>query len=78
MPEQTYTQDELDTMHANLRQLDPNREGVTMDKLRPFYPAAPWNWIRPALMTLVDAGRATHKLRPAPNGKVSYEFFTWV
>lgn len=82
MPDETpvaeFTAEQQDAMYSALKTLDPEKSGLTMNKLRPFYPNQGWGEIRGTLMALKEAGRVTYKLRKPPGAKVAYEFFTWV
>lgn len=68
------TQEELDELAANIATLDPNGEGITMNKLRAFYPRLGWGHIQKRLEALKTAGRASSKLR-STGQKVRYEFW---
>lgn len=65
------------TLHAQLQMLDPSQEGVTMNKLRVFYPKMGWNDIMKGLENLKEAGRVTNKLRTPTGSKVAFEYWTW-
>lgn len=69
------TQEEVDQIAAQLAMIDPERKGVTMNKLRVFYPKLGWGHILARLAALKAAGRATSKLR-AEGGPVQFEFWT--
>lgn len=73
----TPTQEELDLLASQLVMIDPNGEGVTMDKLRVFYPKLGWGHIQARLNALKEAGRVTRKLR-STGGAVPFEFWTVV
>lgn len=68
------SQEELDAMHQRLQQLDPSQDGVTLDKLRTFYPKTPWGEIIVTLRGLREAGRAKSKMAGKP---VQFENWTW-
>lgn len=71
------TQEEVDQMAAHLAVLDPNREGVTMNRLRTFYPKLGWGHIMVRLAALKAAGRATVEKRSG-GGPVQFEYWTLV
>lgn len=73
---QAPTQAELDTLYSQLKLLDPAKEGITANLLRPFYPRASWTEIFQKLHGLVDAGKASKAAR-SNGGSVQFEYFTW-
>ncbi len=80
MPEQnsdvvfTPSAEDKNLMHAHLQTLDPEGKGVTLDKLRTFYPKTGWSPILVTLRALVSEGRARTAMRGQP---VAFEYFIW-
>lgn len=68
------TQGEKDTLYSQLQMVDPNKEGITANMLRPFYPKAGWHIIFARLNALVADGKATLKRKGRP---VPLEYYTW-
>lgn len=72
-----WPQDAQDALYAQLKMLDPQKEGIGLAQMRSFYPSLGWANVRKGLTTLQSAGKVTSKhVRPA-GGKVSIETFFW-
>lgn len=65
------TQGELDTLHTQLTMLNTAGQGVSIDKLRVFYPGVGWGVIVKRIAALEQAGRVTKAAR----GKMGIEFY---
>lgn len=62
MDSQNFTPQELNNLHSQLTVLAAaSPDGVTLDKLRVFYPRAGWDWINGGVRQLEAAGRLTTK-----------------
>lgn len=73
------TAEEKDAMHENLKALDRAQEGVTLNKLRVFYPRTPWGEIIVTLRDLQADGRAKAEVKPLKTGSAqSFEHWTWL
>lgn len=66
--------EEQNLLHQRLQVLDPDQNGVTLDKLRVFYPKAAWSPIIEALRALQAEGRLNTAMRGAP---VQFEYYIW-
>ena len=64
-------------MLSQFRLLDPTRQAVGLDKLRPFYPRIGWNIILATVHELENAKLLTKKGVPNPKGGVGYHVYTW-
>lgn len=73
LPEPTAA--ELDTLAAQLALLDPEKEGVTMNRLRAFYPTEGWDIIGKRLAALVAQNRARSWMSGSP---VPFQYFALV
>lgn len=58
--------------------IDPRREGVGLEKIRPFYGVVGWSVILKPARELIALGML--RKRPVMNAKggVGYELYTWV
>lgn len=68
---------EASQLHANFKAVDPRRNGVGLDRIRPFYPKVGWSVILTPANELIQAGFL--KKRPVMNakGSVGHELYTW-
>lgn len=68
---------EAQTMLNQFTLVDPQRQGISLDKMRPFYGRVGWSVILAPANELVAAGRLSK--RPVLNAKggVAYEVYTW-
>lgn len=69
------TQAEVDDIAAKIAVLDPDKAGITMNKLRVFYPKTGWGHILARLAALKAAGRVKSELRGGA-GPVPFEYWT--
>jgi hypothetical protein len=73
------SQEEKDAMYNHLQVLDAAQEGVTLDKLRVFYPKVGWGSIITTLRNLRDDGRAKAQVKPLKTGGTGqFEHWTWL
>lgn len=68
------TEEEKNVLHERLKALDPQQQGVTLNKLRVFYPRLGWGHILAAVRGLQADGRVKTALRGSP---VQFEYITW-
>lgn len=64
-------------MLSQIKMLDPNKQAVGLDKLRPFYPRIGWNIIGATVKELEDAGKLKARNVMSPKGTVAYKVYTW-
>jgi hypothetical protein len=72
-----WTSDELDTLAQQIQMLDPDKEGIPMNRLRVFYPKLGWNDIQKGLSQLEAAGRLSSRMVKTPGAKVQFQHWTW-
>lgn len=64
-------------MLTQFQAVDPNRGGIGLHQLRPFYPGIGWNVILRHLKQLEDAGIVTSVNAYNAKGGVSHKIYTW-
>lgn len=62
-----WTQEAQDALASQFDLLDAQGQGVTVEKLRAFYPFMGWNDLQKGLDALVASGKLTEK-KIVPNG----------
>lgn len=68
---------EAQTMFNQFTMIDPQREGVSLDKLRPFYGRVGWSKLLTPANELVASGRLSKRAVMNGKGTVAYEVYTW-
>ena len=68
------TAEEKDLLYSRLQALDPEQKGVTLDKLRVFYPKTGWGVILVTLAGLEEDGRVASRAQGSP---VPFQHYTW-
>ena len=68
---------EATNLHNYLKMIDPNQEGVGLDKVRPIYPKVGWNVILGHCAELESAKMLTKRFVPGPSGRGGYDLYRW-
>lgn len=68
---------EAQAMFNQFTLVDPQRQGVGLDKLRVFYPRIGWDVIFAMVNELEAAGRLKKRAVLTPRGTVGYHLYTW-
>lgn len=66
-----------DELYAFMRAIDPRREGIGLDKVRPLYRKTGWDKILAVVKQLEDSGRVTKRAVLNRQGGTAYEVYTW-
>lgn len=69
--------EEAALMLSNFKAIDPRREGVGLDKIRPFYPRIGWSKILAPVAELERAGKLTKRNQLNQRGGVAFHIYTW-
>jgi hypothetical protein len=67
----------LDRLHDVFKLLDPDREGLGLDKVRIVFPTDGWHFILQHVEALITAGRLTKRPVTGKGGVISHEKYTW-
>lgn len=68
---------DAEKLHANFKAIDPLRNGVGLDKIRPFYPRVGWNKILGWCAELESAGKLAKRVVLNKTGGVAYHLYDW-
>jgi hypothetical protein len=64
-------------MLQNFKAIDPNRQGVGLDKIRPFYPRVGWTQILAPVNELESSGLLSKTSVLNDRGAVGYHVYAW-
>lgn len=68
---------EATKLHNFLKAVDPDKNGVGLDKVRPLYPKVGWNVVLRHVNELKNAGMVTETGVPNAKGGIGYNLYTW-